>query len=701
MSKSLILAEKPSVARDIAKVLSVKTSKDGYMESDKYIVTWCVGHLVGLAYPTAYDEKYKSWKLEDLPIIPEQMKYEVLEATKKQFKIIKDLLNDKDISAVIIATDAGREGELIGRLVVNQSKCNKPLKRLWISSMTDEAIQAGFDNLKDGRDYDNLFKSAECRAIADWLIGINASRKYSIEYSKLTLGRVQTPTLAMIVQRQHEIDNFISKPFYEVLAQYKDFTGKYANEENESRFDTIDGAEELIKRIKGHDGQVVDIEKKNKKKNNPLQYDLTELQREANRQFGLTAQETLNIAQSLYEKHKLTTYPRTDSRYLSTDMVSTFPELLKNISNNFYGDEIKKILEIAEDHSAFNINCINNSKITDHHAIIPTAKKADLSQLSTNELNIYRIICTRFVAAFMPVHLFEETTVKVSINREVFISKGVVVTQNGWLEIEKDGEKEEENKEKLPLLKNGDAVEVLDILRIDKKTSPKKPFNEATLLSAMENAGQFVEDEELKEQLKEKGLGTPATRAGIIEKLIHEEYIKRSGKTLVPTQKGTDLVKIAPKELVSPELTGEWEQKLNKIAKGQLNNGEFLNEIKSLTRTIVNVKKDSDISFKSNEKAPEREIIGICPRCGKNIYENDKSYYCEGFKNEPKCSFSIWKADKYFGKINKTQAKKMLKGEVALFKKLKNKKGDEYEAFVKIEDTGKYVNLKIDSYNNK
>lgn len=697
MSKSLILAEKPSVARDIAKVLNVKTSKDGYMENDKYIVTWCVGHLVGLAYPSAYDEKYKSWKLEDLPIIPEQMKYEVLEGTKKQFNVIKSLLNDKETATVIVATDAGREGELIARLVINQARCNKPLKRLWISSMTDEAIQAGFDNLKDGKEYDNLFKSAECRAIADWLIGINASRKYSIEYSKLTLGRVQTPTLAMIVQRQHEIDTFISKPFYEVLAQYNNFTGKYTNSEIGSKFDTIDGAEELIKKVKGHDGQVVEVEKKNKKKNNPLQYDLTELQREANRQFGLTAQETLNIAQSLYEKHKLTTYPRTDSRYLSTDMVSTFPQLLKNINNNFYSNEIKKILETGN----FDINCINNAKISDHHAIIPTAKKADLSQLSSDELNIYKIICTRFVAAFMPVHQFEETTVMIAINDETFISKGIVITQNGWLEIEKDNEKDEENKEKLPSLKNGDEVEVVDIIRIDKKTSPKKPFNEATLLSAMENAGQFVEDEELKEQLKEKGLGTPATRAGIIEKLIHEEYIKRSGKTLIPTQKGIDLVKIAPKELVSPELTGEWEQKLNKIAKGQLNNNEFLNEIKSLTKFIVNVKKDNDVSFESSEKATEKEVIGICPRCGKNIYENDKSYYCEGFKNEPKCSFSIWKADKYFGKVNKTQAKKMLKGEAALFKKLKSKKGEEYEAFVKIEDTGKYINLKIDSYNNK
>lgn len=695
MSKSLILAEKPSVARDIAKVLNVRNSKDGYIESDKYIVTWCVGHLVGLAYPTAYDEKYKSWKLEDLPIIPDEFKYEVLEGTKKQFNIIKELLKSNDVSTIIIATDAGREGELIARLVINKAKCNKPTKRLWISSMTDEAILKGFENLKDGKAYENLFKSAESRAIADWLIGINASRKYSIEYSKLTLGRVQTPTLTMIVQRQLEIDNFVSKPYFEILAQYNNFTGKYINNENESKINDISKAEELINKVKGHDGQVVEIEKKNKKKNNPLQYDLTELQREANRRFGLTAQETLNIAQSLYEKHKLTTYPRTDSRYLSTDMISTFPSLLENIKINFFDNLINQILEKDN----FQINCINNAKISDHHAIIPTAKKADLSQLSNDELNIYKLICTRFVVAFLPIHQFEETILKININNEIFISKGVVIIENGWLSIEKDNETEEE-KEKLPLLKEKDIVNVIDILRVDKKTSPKKQFNEATLLSAMENAGQFIDDEELKEQLKEKGLGTPATRANIIEKIIHEEYVLRKGKNLIPTQKGIDLISIAPKELISPELTGEWEYKLNNIAKGQLNSDTFLNEIKNLTKSIVNVKKSDDVSFEKESTATEREIIGICPRCNKNIYENDKSFYCEGYKDEPKCNFSLWKDNKFYGKINKTQAKKMLKGESALFKKIKKKNGDTCEAFLKIEDTGKYVNLVIDKYNN-
>lgn len=696
MKKSLILTEKPSVARDIARVLNIKNVKNGYIESDKYIVTWCIGHLVGLAYPSVYDDKYKFWKLEDLPIIPDEFKYQVLEETKEQFYIIKNLLNNNDTSDIIIATDAGREGELIARLVIKKAKCNKPIKRLWISSMTDEAILKGFENLKDSKEYYNLYKSAESRAIADWLIGINASRKYSIEHCfKLTLGRVQTPTLAMIVQRQNEINNFVPTPYFEIYAKYDNFTGKYINNENESKIDTIDKAEEIIKKVKGNVGQVVFIEKKKKIKNNPLQFDLTELQRQANRQFGLTAQETLNIAQSLYEKHKLTTYPRTDSRYLSTDMVNTFPEVLNNIKINFFEKEINDILSKGN----FNINCINDSKVTDHHAIIPTTKKADLSQLSSMELNIYKMICTRFVSAFLPIHQFEETIIRININNELFISKGISVIDNGWLSIEKDMEAEEK-VEKLPLLNEKDYVNVIDIYRVDKKTSPKKPFNEATLLSAMENAGQFIDDEELKEQLKEKGLGTPATRASIIEKLIHEEYIIRKGKSLIPTTKGINLISIVPEELTSPKLTGEWEYKLNKIAKGKLDANDFLNEIKTFTKFIVNSKKSNNINFEKENIQKDKEIIGICPRCNKNIYENDKSFYCEGFKDNPKCSFYLWKDNKLFGKISKAKAKKLIKGESVLFKNLKSKNGGSYEAYLKIEDTGKYVNLIIDKFNS-
>ncbi len=658
----VVIAEKPSVARDIAKVIGTNIKKDGYIEGNNYIVTWCVGHLIGLAVPSSYDEKYKKWNLEDLPIIPNQFKYEVLENTKTQYSIIKELINSTGTTEIIFAADAGREGELINRLVYNQAKCTKPIKRLWISSMTDEAIKKGFANLKDGSEYENLYKSAECRAIADWLIGINASRKYSITYSKLTLGRVQTPTLAMIVQRQQEIDNFISKPFYEIIAQYNEFEGKYINHNGESKIEDIKIAEEVINECKGHNGLVESIDKKNKKENAPLPFDLTELQREANRRFGYTAQKTLDIAQSLYETHKATTYPRTDSRYLSSDMESTLKSVLNAVEYNFYSNVITNISK--QEHK---LKCINNSKISDHHAIIPTDKKVEISNLSDEEKNIYKLICKRFVIQFLKAHEFEETIVKINIRKNIFISKGITTIEIGWKALEKDSDDEKEEKIKtLPKLNNGDEINVVKVYREDKKTTPKKQFTEAILLTAMENAGQYIEDEELKEQLKDKGIGTPATRASIIEKIIKEEYVSRKGKTLVPTQKGIDLISIAPLELTSPELTGEWEHKLNKIARGNINAASFLDEIKNLTKKIVNTEITNKVSFESKDNS--KEVIGTCPRCNKNIYESEKSYYCEGYKDEPKCTFVLWKENKLYGKVNKTQAKKLLKGETALFK---------------------------------
>lgn len=701
----VVIAEKPSVARDIAKVIGANNKKDGYIEGNNYIVTWCIGHLVGLAVPSSYDEKYKKWNLNDLPIIPEQFKYEVLENDKKQYNIIKELINKSNVTEVIFAADAGREGELINRLVYNQAKCTKPVKRLWISSMTNEAIRKGFENLKNGSEYDNLYKSAECRAIADWLIGINASRKYSIAYSKLTLGRVQTPTLAMIVQRQHEIDNFKPSLYYEIIANYKEFSGKFINKENDCKIDSIEIAEQILKETRGFNGIIENIEKKNKKLNPPLLYDLTELQREANKRFGYSAQQTLDVAQSLYEKHKATTYPRTDSRYLSDDMKTTFLDILSAIGHNYYQDKILDIMHKLMDIKAENYKnrCINNSKISDHHAIIPTNKKVNLQDLNNEELNIYKLICTRFIVQFLHSYEYEETIIKVKISKHAFISKGNTIMNLGWKALEANNYEidasEKDDNITLPLVSIGNMIDVIDFNRIDKKTTPRKQFTEATLLSAMESAGQYVENDDLREQLKDKGIGTPATRASIIEKIIKEEYVIRKGKSLVPTQKGMDLISIAPLELISPELTGAWEQKLNKIAKGDLDSKLFLDEIKLLTKKIICIEKANDLEFKNENNSKEKELIGICPRCSKNVYEGDKNYYCEGYKTEPKCTFVLWKNNKLFGKITKTQAKKLIKGDKVLFKKLKNKTGKEYDAYLRLEDTGIYINLVFDSYN--
>ncbi|QSX05431.1 DNA topoisomerase III [Sedimentibacter sp. zth1] len=685
----VVIAEKPSVARDIARTIGATKTKDGYIEGNNYIVTWCIGHLVGLAFPSSYNEKYKQWNIEDLPIIPEQFKFEVFKNTKKQFNIIKDLINSSNTTEVIFAADAGREGELINRLVYSQAKCTKPIKRLWISSMTEEAIKQGFKNLKDGKEYENLYKSAECRAIADWLIGINASRKYSIEYSKLTLGRVQTPTLAMIVQRQDEIDNFVSTPYYEIEAEYDTFTGKYVDENGKYKFTDEKAVENILNKTKGFNGIVKNLSKKQKKNYAPLPFDLTELQREANKRYGYTAQKTLNIAQTLYEKHKATTYPRTDSRYLSDDMISTFKGVLEAVKNNYH----EQIIDTIKCYNK--LKCINNLKISDHHAIIPTNKKVDINNMTEDEKNIYQMVCTRFVVQFLEPYQYEETILNIDIQKHIFVSKGKIVLAQGWKAIECDSKQIEEMT--LPKLNKNDTVAVNKTYRVDKKTTPKKQFTEATLLTAMENAGQYVKDEELKEQLKEKGIGTPATRASIIEKIIKEQYIDRKRKNLVPTEKGINLITIAPTELTSAELTGEWEQKLNKIAKGEINTNTFLDEIKNLTKKIVETKATKQIEFKT--KNHEKEVIGICPRCKRNIYEGKKNFYCEGYKEEPKCTFAIWKDNKFYGKVTKTQAKKLLKGEKVLFQKLKSKKGKEYEAFLKLEDTGKYVNLVFDSYN--
>jgi DNA topoisomerase-3 len=584
MSKVLVIAEKPSVARDIGKVLGCNKKGDGFLIGDKYIVTWAVGHLVTLFEPEEYDLKYKKWRFDTLPIIPETMKIKPIDATKKQFEIIKRLMEDERIDSLICATDAGREGELIFRYTYEAAFCTKPFKRLWISSMTDEAIKEGFEKLKEGREYDNLFYSAKCRSEADWLVGMNASRAYTLKYNALlSIGRVQTPTLAILVKRQKEIENFVPQDYFEVNAIFYNYKGTFIDKEtNETKILEKTLAEALLEKIKDKTGKVLKIENEKKKQVPPLLYDLTELQRDGNKKFGFSAQKTLNLVQDLYEKRKLVTYPRTDSRYLSKDMVNKIQSTLNKVAVEPYLEYVKYVKALQK--LPITKRIIDDSKVTDHHAIIPTDVTPNLKLLSQDELKIYDLIVRRFISVFYPNYEFTLTKITTEVEGENFITKGKTILNLGWMELYKNDNKKSEDEDELPKLKKGEEVKVIDGEIVQKKTKPPSAYNEASLLSAMENAGRFVEDEDIKEQLKEGGLGTPATRAAIIERLINVGYITRKGKSLLPAEKGMKLIEIVPEELKSPETTGKWEKGLTSISKGKLGQDRFMESLEHLQR---------------------------------------------------------------------------------------------------------------------
>ncbi|PKM96415.1 MAG: DNA topoisomerase III [Firmicutes bacterium HGW-Firmicutes-1] len=591
MGKQLIIAEKPSVARDIAKVLKCVQKGDGFIEGIDYIITWAIGHLVTLYEPEDYDEKLKKWQYQSLPILPNEIKIKPYEKTVKQLKIINTLVHRKDVDSLICATDSGREGELIFRYIYSYTKCNKAFTRLWISSMTDKAILEGFEKLKDGAAYNALYQSAKCRSEADWLVGINATRAYTTKNNiLLSIGRVQTPTLALIVQRQKELDAFVPKDYFEVSANFSDFNGIWFDEKpSETKIFQEEKAIEISDRVKGQEGTVKKVTKSKKKEMPPLLYDLTELQRDGNKNYGYTAQEVLSIAQGLYEKRKLITYPRTDSRYLSDDMKPKVKQTMDQLNIPPYNKAIEPVL--AKGELKFSKRIIDNSKVTDHHAIIPTDVTPKINSLTKEELNIYQLVVKRFIAVFYDDFLFETTEAIVGVGKDTFVTKGKIITQKGWksLYIANKDDKEQI----LPPLQKGDKRTVEDTEVLKKQTSPPKPYTEGTLLSAMENAGRYIEDESLKEHLKESGFGTPATRAGIIERLIQVEYIGRKGKALFPTQKGINLIAIIPEELKSAETTGKWEKALHKISQGEMESEKFMNSIK---RFVVYLVKSSEVN---------------------------------------------------------------------------------------------------------
>jgi len=615
MSKTLVLAEKPSVGRDLAKVLKCSQNKGFDIEGNKYIVTWAMGHLVGLLDPEGYDDKYKQWKMETLPMLPKYMKLTVLKKTGKQYNEVKKQLLRKDVSDIVIATDSGREGELVARWILEKSGVKKPLKRLWISSQTNKAILDGFKNLKDAKEYDNLYKAAVCRAEADWLVGLNVTRALTCKYNaQLSAGRVQSPTLAMIVNREEEIKNFKPVDYWTLNAKGNGFALTWvSNKGNNSTFKE-EVADSIVNKCKGQNGEVVEVKKTTKKKYSPALYDLTELQRDANKIWGYSAKQTLNIMQRLYENHKVLTYPRTDSRYVTSDIVATIPERLKAVSFGEYRAAAESLLKSGV---KANKNYVDNSKVSDHHAIIPTEEKGRLANLSTEEKHIYDLVVKRFLSVLMPAYEYEQTTVVVNIAGETFTAKGNITKSKGWKRLY-DNLKDEEDSQELPELNKGDKITVASVNKVKKQTTPPSRFNEATLLSAMENPQKYVNlGKDAAKTLNETGgLGTVATRADIIEKLFNSFVIEKKGKDIYPTSKGKQLIDLVPEDLKSPLLTAKWESQLDNIAKGKANDKKFVGDMKAYATKLVEDVKGGTAKFHHDNATGSK-----CPNCGKYLLE--------------------------------------------------------------------------------
>ena len=691
----LVIAEKPSVAMSLAAVLGATERKDGYLEGSGYLVSWCVGHLLELAQPEAYKEQYAKWRYEDLPILPENWKYEVPKDKKTQLALLCRLMKDKRVDSVVCATDAGREGELIFRLVYEYAGCKKPMERLWISSMEDAAIREGFDHLHPGSDYDKLYDAAVCRAGADWLIGINATRLFSVLYGvTLNVGRVMSPTLALLVQRESDIESFISKPFYVPEITCGGFTasGEKMTERSEA---------EKIRMDCDHNSAFVrSVEKQVKTIQPPRLYDLTTLQRECNRIYGYTAQQTLDYVQSLYEK-KLATYPRTDSQYLTKDMQATAASLILWLRDNMpFGKGCAGEPDIDR--------VTDDSKVTDHHAIIPTVEiaRTDLSELPSGERDVLTLLAVRLLCATTQANRFEAVTAMLDCQGHTFTAKGKTILQSGWKEVERihrmsirqsETEHRENEDAALPVLKEGQTFETVSASLREGKTSPPKHYTEDTLLSAMETAGA----EDMPDDAKRKGLGTPATRAATLEKLVSAGFVQRKKKQLIPTEKGKNLIAVLPDNIKSPILTAEWESMLKQVEHGELSATSFMDQIADMSRTLVKEhtapeKRFADLFPSSRETA--HEAVGVCPRCGAPVYEGKKGFFCDNRE----CSFALWKDNRFFSSkkksITKSVAAALLKeGRISMSGLYSEKTGKTYDAEVILDDTGgKYVNFKLE-----
>ena len=610
MSKILVLAEKPSVGKELARVLQCKKNAGGYIEGDKYIVTWALGHLVTLAEPEAYGEQYKQWNMETLPMIPQKMKLKVIPETAKQFTVVKKLLQSNEISSLIIATDSGREGELVARWILEKVSFQKPIQRLWISSQTDKAIKEGFSKLKEGKQYLHLYHSAQARAEADWIVGLNVTRALTCKYNaQLSAGRVQTPTLAIIVQREQEIKNFIPKDYYIVRADLGKFFVTYQNDKKQTNIFDKQKAQNILDKIKGNRFTVQKINKTKKAITPPMLYDLTELQRDANKLYDMSPKETLNIMQNLYEKHKALTYPRTDSRYITDDIVPTLTDRLKAVAK---GDFAQFVSEIIKNKKSIAKVCVNNSKVSDHHAIIPTEQSANMLSMTTAEKRIYMLVVKRFLTCFYSNYVFENIKATLECMGETFTAYGNSVVEKGWKVIATNiTEQEKEEQQNLPDLKQGESYICQAVQLKQMKTTPPPRYTEATLLSAMENPSKFLKDNTMKEYIG-GGLGTSATRADIIEKLFSSFYIEKRGTSLYITSKGMQLVSLVPSDLKEPLLTAKWEKELEAISKGKQQKNKFLEEIKQYTYELI-----KDVKYSTEQYRHDNLTRTKCPVCGK------------------------------------------------------------------------------------
>ena len=684
----LVVAEKPSVAQSIAKVLGATSRKDGYLEGNNYIVSWCVGHLVGLADASSYDERYAKWRYDDLPIVPEEWLFEVPKDKAQQFKVLRDLMKDKRVTELVCATDAGREGELIFRLVYNKAGCTKPFKRLWISSLEDAAIREGFNHLRDSRDYDKLYEAALSRSKADWIVGINGTRLFTTLYKKkLVVGRVQTPTLAMLVEREGKITTFHKEKYFNVHVEKDGLTADM------EKIKTEDDAKAIAAACDKKQAVVSSLKRETKTVNPPKLYDLTTLQREANRYYSFTAQQTLELVQSLYEK-KLLTYPRTDSQFITDYMEGTARQVIDIICRKVsIFDSMKHEPDIKR--------ITNNAKVTDHHAIIPTVQleKQDISELPESEQKIIRLVAMRLLSSTGEKHIYDETSVTLSCEGYEFKTKGKTVTQEGWKAIEqrfkdalKNKDKEEPEKV-LPAVNEKDILSPVSASVTEHYTTPPKQYTEDTLLSAMETAG----NEEFDDDTEKKGLGTPATRAGIIEKLVKSGFIERKGKSLVPTKDGNNLVCVLPEQITSPSMTAEWENTLMQIERGNADADKFIVGIVDMTASLVKA-----YPFLSDAEASRfesgKEVIGKCPRCGSPVYVGKGNFYC----SSKECSFCMWEDNKFFASKKKKLTKKIAtelldKGWCRVKGLYTPKKPQLYDAIIRLDDTGgKYVSFKME-----
>ena len=684
----LVIAEKPSVGAAIGKVLGASSRKDGYLEGNNYIVSWCVGHLVGLADASSYDERFAKWRYSDLPIVPEEWLFEVPKDKQKQFKVLCDLMRDKRVTELVCATDAGREGELIFRLVYKKAGCTKPFKRLWISSLEDSAIREGFARLRDSGDYDRLYEAALARSKADWIVGINGTRLFSTLYhKKLVVGRVQTPTLAMLVEREGKISTFHKEKYFNVHISQDSLTADM------EKVKTEDEAKAIAAACDKKQAVVSSLKKETKTVNPPKLYDLTTLQREANRYYGFTAQQTLDLVQSLYEK-KLLTYPRTDSQFITEDMESTARQVIGIVSR-----KVPLFEGITHEPDIGQIT--NNAKVTDHHAIIPTVQfeKQDLAELPESEQKIIRLIAMRLLSATGEKHIYDETSVTLTCEGYEFKAKGKTVVQDGWKSVERCFKETLKSKEKdepersLPSLNEKDILSSVDSSVTEHYTSPPKPYTEDSLLSAMETAGNA----EFDDDTEKKGLGTPATRAGIIEKLVKGGFVERKGKSLVPTKDGNNLVCVLPEQITSPSMTAEWENTLMQIERGNADADKFLSGIVGMTSELVKA-----YPFLSDAEANRfdtgRESIGKCPRCGSPVYVGKGNYYC----SNKECSFCMWEDNKFFTSKKKKLTKKIAaelldKGWCRVTGLYTPKRPQLYDAVIRLDDTGgKYVSFKME-----